>query len=135
MPSDISEYKRVCNEYCAMLKRAKRDHYSDLIQGGMGDSQKLFQIVNSLCKERADNSIPPHVCAEHLANNFGEFFCRKIELVKEDIGQCSIEPPTYSIPTPVARLQSFVPISDEEMRDIIMSASRASCQLDPMLIW
>ena len=96
---------------------------------------KLLQVVNPLCKERSDNSLPPHVCAEQLANSFGEFFCRKIEVIKEDIGQCFIDPPTYSTPTPVARLERFVPVSDEEMRDIITSASRASCQLDPISIW
>lgn len=114
----------MCNEYCAIiLKHAKWDHYSDLIQECMGDSEKLFQILKSLCKEHSDNSLSPHVCAEQLANDFGEFFCCKIELIKEDIRQCHIEPPTYLIPTPVASLEHFVPVSDKDMCDSIMSAS------------
>ena len=53
LPSDTSAYKRACYDYCATLKKAKKDHYANLIQECAGDSRKLFQVVNSLCKERS----------------------------------------------------------------------------------
>ena len=46
LPSAIQEYKRVCKKYCAMLKCAKTDHYSDLIEERAGDSKKLFCVEN-----------------------------------------------------------------------------------------
>lgn len=136
LPSDIQEYKRVCNEYCAMLKCAKKDHYSDLIEESAGESKKLFRVVNSLCNEPLDNLLPPHSCSQQLANDFGEFFCCKIELIKEDIGQESVcELPTYDISCPSAKLERFSLVSDEQIWSIIMSASSASCQLDPIPTW
>ena len=65
-----------------------------------------------------------------------EFFCRKIELVREDIGQESVcELPTYDISCPSAKLERFSLVSDEEILSIIMAASSASCQLDPIPTW
>lgn len=128
LPSVIEEYKRVCNKYCAMLKCAKRDHYSDLIEDSAGDSKKLFRVVNSLCNEPSDNLLPPHSCSQQLANDFGEFFCCKIELIKEDVGQESVcELPSYDISCLSVKLEPFSLVSDEEMLSIIMSASSASC--------
>lgn len=70
----MSAYKRVCKEYCAALKDAKKEHYSDLIHECAGDSKKLFRVVNSLCKERSDNQLPPYVSPQQLADDFGEYF-------------------------------------------------------------
>ena len=90
--------------------------------------------MNSLCNEPSDNLLPPH--SQQLANDFGEFFCRKIELIKEDIGQESVcELRTYDISCPSAKLERFSLVSDEEILSIIMSASSASCQLDPIPTW
>ena len=111
-----------------MLKCAKKDHYSDLTEDSAGDSKKLFRVVNSLCNEPSDNLLPPHSCSQQLANDFREFFCRKIKLIKEDIGQESVcELPTYDISCPSAKLEPFILVSDEEILSIIMSASSASC--------
>jgi hypothetical protein len=91
LSSDISAYKRACNEYCAALKEAKSKHYSNLIQDCAGDSKKLFKVINSLCKERIDNQLPPYTCPRQLANDFGEYFCRKIILIKDKIQRCNNE--------------------------------------------
>ena len=131
LPSDTSAYKRACYDYCATLKKAKKDHYANLIQECAGDSRKLFQVVNSLCKERSENLLPPHANPQQLADDFGEYFCRKIALIKKDISS-SVEPSDFAIPSPVVKFACFAPVFDEEVRDIIMSASKATCQLDPI---
>lgn len=35
----------------------------------------IFSVVNTLCKERQDNPLPPHEHLHQSANEFGEFFC------------------------------------------------------------
>ena len=59
-PKDVAEYHKARNHYCAKLKDAKMSYYTNLIQESSGDSKKLFQVVNSLCKERNNNTFPPH---------------------------------------------------------------------------
>ena len=35
----------------------------------------IFSVVNTLCKERQDNPLPPHEHLHQSAYEFGEFFC------------------------------------------------------------
>ena len=81
LDSDIRAYRTACNRYCFLLKEAKRKHYGGLIEDCAGDSKKLFSIVNSLCNVRTD-ALPPHDNPRLLANELGEFFCRKISLMR-----------------------------------------------------
>ena len=59
IPSDVSSYRKICDEYCLLLKDAKTKYYTELILNCEGDSKKLFRVVNSLCKERSVNLLPP----------------------------------------------------------------------------
>jgi exonuclease III len=133
--SDISTYRNVCNEYCLLLKNTKTTYYSDMIEHCAGDSKRLFQVVRSLCKERSDNLLPHSDHPRQLANEFGEYFCRKISLIREKIASCDSTPPDLSIPSPSIRLDKFIQVSEVEVRNIIMSSSNASCHLDPFPTW
>ena len=133
--SDIRAYRTVCNRYCFHLKEAKRKHYGGLIEGCAGDSKKLFSIVNPLCNVRTD-APPPHDNPRRLANKFGEFFCRKISLLREDISSCSSPKPINSIPSPEESLLQFTLVSKATLvHDVIFKSSNATCQLDPIPTW
>jgi len=112
LPCDIAAYKRSCEEYCSSLKQAKSDYFSALIQDCAGDSRKLFKVVNLLCKERSSDLLPPHTCSRQLADDFGDYFCRKITLIKEKIQSCSIDQPAIVIPSPSVKFTSFSQLSD-----------------------
>ncbi len=106
-----------------------------MIEHCAGDSKRLFQVVRSLCKERSDNLLPHSDHPRQLANEFGEYFCRKISLIREEIASCDSTPPDLSIPSPSIRLDKFIQVSEVEVRNIIMSSSNASCHLDPFPTW
>ena len=62
--------------------------------------------------------------------------CRHELVVYMYIGQESVcELPTYDISCPSAKLERFSLVFDKEISSIIMSASSASCQLDPIPTW
>lgn len=67
LPSDSSAYQNICKEYCCQLKDVKTKYYNELIQDCDGDSKKLFRVINSLCKERSDNRLPPHTSSVQLS--------------------------------------------------------------------
>ena len=90
--------------------------------------------MKSLCNERTD-ALPPHDNQRQLADEFGEFFYRKIAVIREDIAIFSIHWPTVCIPSPRTKLTHFAPESDTEARNIFSSSSNASCQLDPISTW
>ena len=90
---DKDAYRKVRDAYTALLNETRKTYYSNLIDECAGDSKKLFRIVNSLSKERQDMELPQHEEPFILANEFGDFFYKKIELVKSEIDNISVNPP------------------------------------------
>lgn len=116
-------------------KDAKTKYYTELILDCEGNSKKLSGVVNSLCKERSVNLIPPHTSPLQLADDFGDFFCSKISRIREDIASSSVPSINISVPSPVVKLETFALVSEYTVRKIILSSSDASCQLHPIPTW
>jgi hypothetical protein len=93
-----------CNKYSAKLKSAKRLYYSELIDQCSGDSRKLFKVVSTLSKVRKENPLPPHTDLGQHANDFGEFFHRKIELFRTEIDDIPVQPPSVEYEPPKVEL-------------------------------
>ena len=133
--ADKNAYRNACNSYSMLLRKSKRKYYTDLIGECGGNTRKLFQVVRSLSNKPDGNPLPPHDDPRKLADDFGEFFYRKIELIKKDIDGIAAEPPVVDYPSSQVLLESFVPLSQEQVSEIIMGMSNASCQLDPIPTW
>ena len=109
--------------------------YSDLIDKCSGNSKKLFRVINSLSKQKSSESLPPYEDPLILANEFGTFFGRKIELINDEINKIGVNPITTEHRLPEVLLKSFSPVSQDDIRGVISKASNASCescQLDPI---
>jgi hypothetical protein len=132
---DKKLYRASCNKYSAKLKSAKRLYYSELIDQCSGDSRKLFKVVSTLSKVRKENPLPPHTDLGQLANDFGEFFHRKIELFRTEIDDIPVQTPSVEYEPPKVELTTFRQLKEEEIRDIIMNSSNATCKLDPIPTW
>ena len=85
-------------------------------------------MVTFLCKDPSDSDLPPHDDPVVLANKFGEFFVKKIELIKDSISNIQVNPPAV-------KLDSFSPLSVEDICNIISKSSHASCTLDSIPTW
>ena len=131
---DKDAYREVCNNHSMSLKNAKQRYYSDLIEECGGDTRKLFQVVRSLSNKPEENQFPPHDDPCKLADDFGEFFCQKVDLIRNDIDAITVVPPVLNVPVPENKFEKFAVLSEEEVSDIIMDSSNASCQLDPIPI-
>lgn len=132
---DRDAYRSICNKYSAKLNNAKHKHYSELIDQCSGDSRKLFKVVSSLCKVRQEKPLPPHDDSCQLADEFGKYFCRKIELIKDDIDNITVNPPSVEYRSPEVKLETFALLSEKDVHDIITNSSNASCKLDPIPTW
>ena len=132
---DKDAYREVCNNYSMSLKNAKQRYYSDLIEECGGDTRKLFQVVRSLSNKPEENQLPPHDDPCKLADDFGEFFCWKVDLIRNDIDAITVVPPVLNVPAPENKFEKFDVLPEEEVSDIVMGSSNASCQIDPIPTW
>ena len=74
----------------------RQKYYANLIEESAGDTKKLVSIVNSLCKvDNPYDALPPHNSSQILANDFGAFFIKKIELIQEDIDNIILNQQEY----------------------------------------
>ena len=133
LPGDWNNSHKVRNLYSAFLKSARVNYYSNLIDQCAGDSRKLFRLVNSLCREPLETTRPKHTDPTKLANEYGTFFLKKIEIINLDKFQVQ-EPRLISV-TPRENLESLSALSIEEVSKIVRESSNASCRLDPVPTW
>ena len=80
-PNDKERFYNIRNKYSALLRETKIKYYSDLVNECAGNSKKLFRVIKSLSKQESPKNLPPYDDPFILANEFGSFFCRKIELI------------------------------------------------------
>ncbi|XP_068684753.1 uncharacterized protein [Montipora foliosa] len=134
--SDKDAYREIYNKYTKLLHDCKHLYYTEQINQCAGDSRKLFQVVTSLCNKKQECPLPPHNDSETLANEFGDiFFCRKIDLLREEIDRIHMVPPEINCYPPEIQLHSFSTVTESDVRTVIMSSSSASCKLDPIPTW
>ena len=88
-----------------------------------------------MCNKKQECPLPPHNDSETLANDFGDFFCRKIDLLREEIDSIHMVPPQINCYPPDIQLHSFSTVTESDVRAVIMSSSGASCKLDPIPTW
>jgi hypothetical protein len=59
----------------------------------------------------------------------------KIELIRENVDRIVVEPPLVESRNPEVKLESFESLSFQDIHDVIMQLSSASCKFDPILPW
>ena len=132
---DWIAYRMICNRYCSLLNKARTDHYTTLINESSNDPKKLYRIVNSLCNAPQEDPLPPHNDLGQLANKFNDYFFRKIKLTRGNVDHIVVEPPLVEYRNSEVKLESFKSLSFQDVHDVIMQLSSASCKLDPIPTW
>ena len=134
---DKLAYRNTRDEYTKLLSETKRNYYSEQIaESAQWRYKEAFNIVNSLSKvEDRYDALPTHDSPRSLANDFGAFFIKKIELIQQDIDKIVVNQPEVQVQPPHARLERFSNLTEDNVQHIIMSSSNATCVLDPIPTW
>ena len=85
-----------------------------------------------ISEKRQPNLLSPHNDPLVLANQFGEYFCRTMELIKTEIDSIVVETPVVEHPQHVPKPEAFSPLLNEDVNRIIMTSSNATCQQGPV---
>ncbi len=128
-----SLFQQARNKYGAQLCYNKTHYFSGAVNSAKGDQKKLYSIISSLTVVKNSNPLPPHSDVYQLAQDFGNTFVNKIDNIRKDIEMQTIpHPPSLPQTTASKELSNFVPLTDEQVREMIFKCKSASCDLDPI---
>ena len=77
-----------------------------------------------------DTVLPNNIAKENLPDEFCKFFNEKIEKIRKDLDIYNKAP--IFVPYTGQCMTTFTPVSEDFVKDIIMSSNTKSCDLDPM---
>ena len=93
-------------------------------------SKALYSITNELSGKTFDTVLPNNIAKENLPDEFCKFFNEKIEKIRKDLDIYNKAP--IFVPYTGQFMTTFTPVSEDFVKDIIMSSNTKSCDLDPM---
>ena len=80
-------------------------------------------------------ALPEHNDPTKLANEFGTFFLKKIEIIKENLDKFQVQEPRLAPVTTKENLENFSSLSRGEVCKVVRESSNAFCRLDPVSTW
>ena len=78
-------YQEQCKLVSSMIKDAKTNYYSNIINENKGNQKVLFNTIDKLLHRNVEKRYPTASSANELANTFADFFHKKIELIRNDL--------------------------------------------------
>ena len=124
-----SKFKQARNKCAAKLDYLKTNHFSDAIHEANGDQKRLFSIIQSLTCVNRDNPLPDHVSIQQLANDFANFFIKKIEKIRNEIDVQDIDPPVLPSGPDCQEFSSFNLLSESDVKKLVTESNTTSCEL------
>ena len=120
------------NRVNTMIRHAKQNYISDRIENAR-TSRDLFHLTSTLVGSANSVSLPHTSSPDDLASSFSQFFSNKIEKIRNDLDQAPSDSVSSLTPTFTgAFLDSFLPVTSDQVKDIITHMPKKSCQLDPI---
>ena len=121
-----------------LIRKAKINHYSELIAGCAGDQKKLFNIIANLLGKNNVPVLPDARSDLALANSFSAFFVGKIDKIRQgfDMTNSNVTSSQTAAYNPIlVNMESFEPTTEDEVKKVLMKAPTKSCELDPIPTW
>ena len=137
LESDRMVLTRARNYTIHVIEHAKSEYYTDFIIKNSNDQRRLFNAVNRLLGRSRNELYPPHTNPKSLANDFGQFFARKIVNILSELDAIEsaedlhIEPvrPSPFVETPFTKFEA---LPFDSVRKLIMSSPVKSCETGPV---
>ena len=106
--------------------------YMSKIEGCGNDNKKLFGILDGLLGKESSYVLPHRNCEISLANEFKNFFLKKIEDISASFESNFIESPFSFIPDfPLIPFDNFARVGLDDMMTLIKKSNKTFCDNDP----
>ena len=126
-------YRAAHKEYVSICEQAKKGFYQSKIDESKGDPKTVYRIADKLMSKNDSLILPSHTDTQELAESFSEYFDDKIAKIRTILegNRTSQATDEYTAGT-VPKMSNFKPVSEDELRKLIMSSNSKSCNLDPI---
>ena len=131
---DLERYKVSYRRVMELCLEAKTAYFKNKINACSGDQKAIFKISDNLLFRKKNNILPTFSDPKELANDFSDFFKQKINKIQNELqssrqhDNASFHDQTKDIPP----LNDLQPVSEEEMKEIVLKSKSKSCSLDPI---
>ena len=95
------------------------------------NTRQLFSVSNGLLGKSKTTPLPSDIPRSALQDRFCMFFSQKIQNIRQDLDDHPSEPATFS-PYDGPKLCLFQPVTEEEIRKLIVESPTKTCMLDPI---
>ena len=128
---DRELYKKQCQVVSSLIKKAKENYYSNVIQENKGNEKALFDTIGRLLHRKTEKYYPTTPSSGVLANRFADFFYDKIEAIRSDLSARHTSATNNCMDTQAcnAKLTEFESMTEDQVKGLINS----SCLLGPFL--
>jgi len=132
--SNLAAFNKQTKILAKQIKIARRTYFRNLISQHKDQPRKLWSALNSLLSRNCSPTLPTFSSSSFLASSFLSFFSDKIaKLCSAFTPILTTMPSPHSCPPSVPpSLLSFKLATTNEIRNIILSSSDATCELDPI---
>ena len=130
-PEDLTDLHTHRTRVIQLCSDAKKQFYRSKISENSKDQKALFQVANELLHRKKDSHLPNSDSKEELANRFVAYFIEKIEQIVNSFGKKITEQPSNEIYNGTL-FERFKPITDDQLKKLIMEGNSKSCHLDPL---
>jgi hypothetical protein len=133
-PLNRSRFTKQANLCNRLMSKAKAAYYTDVIRENSTDQRSLWKAFNKILHRKPAQFLPDCSSLKELAANFGSFFVNKISLIRTSFPSTGSHTPDARPPgyPDLPELTVFSPVSEAEVRRLIMNAPTKSCDLDPI---
>ena len=133
----MDKYRDFCTQ-CRLVSNLRfateKEYYHDTFHEHSGNIKQVFKLCNSLLGRGKEQSLPPGLNNQELADKFNEFFITKITNIRSDLFEHGTEssdtqPENRLIPN---ALMNFQLLSCEDVSKIVLASPAKTCDADPI---
>ena len=113
------------------LVRAARKLHFTVRTENCSNTKQLFSVSSRLLGKSKTTPPPSDIPRSALPDRFCMFFSQKIHNIPQDLDSQPSEPATFS-PYDCPKLCLFQPVTEDEIRKLIVESPSKTCMLDPI---
>ena len=126
---DWQTYETHYQQVVQSIKQAKQAYYQDRLSSSPNDA---FSVINNLLQHRG-TFLPSCTSDSDLADKFVDFFTEKISNIRASLDDCLVAESSDSVTSACPhKLNSFVPVTADDLYKVIMKSKTKTCRIDPV---